>query len=88
MVRKRATKPINLYEAKTSLSRLVDEAAAGHEVIIAKAGIPMAKLVPLETKRPVRKPGGWKGLVWIADDFDAPLPAEIQAAFEGDGEAP
>ena len=73
----------NLYEAKASLSRLVDRAAAGEEIIIAKAGAPLAKLVALS--RPVRRrePGGWEGRVHIADDFDAPLSDELQAAFEG-----
>ena len=76
---------MNLYEAKTQLSALVDEAADGAEIIIAKAGKPMAKLVAFrETAR--RKPGRGKALVWIADDFDAPLPAELQAAFNGDRE--
>ncbi len=74
---------INLYEAKTRLSNLVDRAAAGEEIIIAKAGKPMARLVPLAQPRPVRKPGGWEGKVWIADDFDDPLPDDIMAGFEG-----
>lgn len=76
-------KLMNLYEAKTQLSALVDEAANGAEIIIAKAGKPLAKLVAFrETAR--RKPGRAKGVVWIGDDFDAPLPAELQAAFNGD----
>jgi prevent-host-death family protein len=73
----------NLYEAKSALSRLVERAAAGEEIIIAKAGRPLAKLVPLERRRQPRKPGGWEGRVRIASDFDEPLPEEIQAAFEG-----
>lgn len=72
----------NLYEAKTSLSRLVDRAATGEEIIIAKAGKPQAKLVPLHEKQ-LRKPGGWEGQVFISDDFDAPLPSDILDAFEG-----
>ena len=74
---------VNLYQAKTSLSRLVDRAAAGEEIIIAKAGKPMAKLV--SAGRPVRrrKPGGWKGRVVIRKDFEAPLPPALRAAFEG-----
>lgn len=75
----------NLYEAKTSLSQLVDRATRGEEIIIAKAGKPMAKLVPIAKPRKPRKPGGWEGRVVIAEDFDAPLPADIQAAFEGRG---
>jgi prevent-host-death family protein len=73
----------NLYEAKTALSRLVDRAAGGEEIVIAKAGKPLAKLVPLAHRALPRAPGGWEGRVEIADDFDAPLPDEIQAAFEG-----
>lgn len=67
---------LNLYEAKTQLSTLVDEAAAGKEIIIAKNGKPMAKLVPFRNKTQ-RKPGRLKGKVWMSKDFDAPLPQEI-----------
>jgi prevent-host-death family protein len=73
----------NLYEAKTSLSRLVDRAAHGEEIILAKAGKPLAKLVPFNRPSQPRQPGGWEGRVRISEDFDAPLPAEIQKAFEG-----
>lgn len=76
----------NLYEAKTSLSSLVDRAAAGEEIIIAKAGKPLAKLVPIAVpSRPRRTPGGWEGRVHIAPDFDEPLPAELLAGFESGG---
>ena len=74
---------VNLYEAKTSLSRLVDRAAAGEEIIIAKAGKPLAKLVPLGPSARPRAPGGWEGTVRIAADFDAPLPDEVLDLFEG-----
>ena len=77
---------LNLYEAKTQLSSLVDEAAAGKEIIIAKNGKPMAKLVAFR-ERAKRKPGQLKGKIWIADDFDAPLPDEILKLFYG-GELP
>ena len=73
----------NLYEAKTHLSRLVDRAAKGEEIVIAKAGVPLARLVPLLKQKEKRKPGGWEGKIRIGDDFDDPLPAELQAAFEG-----
>ena len=73
----------NLYEAKTSLSRLVDRAAAGEEIIIAKAGAPKAKLVPIAKPRKGRRPGGWEGRLFVSDDFDEPLPEDLQAAFEG-----
>lgn len=71
---------VNLYEAKTQLSALVDDAAAGAEIIIAKNGKPMAKLVPLRD-RPRRKPGRFKDKIWISDDFDAPLPQDIIDSF-------
>lgn len=75
---------INIYDAKARLSELVDRAAAGEEIIIAKAGKPRARLVPLQPpKQKPRKPGGGKGRGWVAEDFDAPLPPEILAAFEG-----
>ena len=74
---------LNLYKAKTSLSQLVDRAAAGEEIIIAKAGRPLAKLVPLRENKLPRNPGGWEGKVYIAEDFDAPLPDELLDAFEG-----
>jgi prevent-host-death family protein len=73
---------INLYDAKTQLSRLVERAASGEEIIIAKAGKPRARLLPLERKRRRRKPGGWQGRVWIAKDFDE-LPEWLLDAFEG-----
>lgn len=76
----------NLYDAKTGLSRLVDRAAAGEEIVIAKAGKPMAKLVPFPRPATPRRPGGWEGKVKISGDFDAPLPAELLAAFEGHGD--
>jgi prevent-host-death family protein len=68
----------NLSEAKTSLSRLVDRAANGEEIILSKDGKPLAKLVPLHRSPKPRQPGGWEGQVRISDDFDAPLPPEIQ----------
>ena len=73
----------NLYDAKTRLSELVDRAAAGEEIVIAKNGKPLARLVPLPAEKPNRVSGGWEGSVWIGDDFDGPLPGDIQQAFEG-----
>lgn len=73
---------VNIHEAKTQLSRLVKEAAKGKEIVIAIAGKPAARLVPLEaapTKR--RKPGRLKGKIRIADDFDAPLPDDLLEQF-------
>lgn len=79
------SKLLNLYEAKTQLSALVEEAAAGAEIIIAKNGRPRAKLVAFR-QAVRRRPGRAKGRVWISDDFDAPLPADLLAAFEGDAD--
>lgn len=74
---------VNIHEAKTQFSRLVDAAANGEEIVIAKAGVPAARLVPVERPKVVRRFGGLKGKVRIADDFDAPLPDEVLAGFEG-----
>jgi len=73
---------VNVHEAKTHLSRLLERVQAGEEITIAKAGRPVARLVPLAAlgKRPL---GMDRGKVWIADDFDAPLPEDILADFEG-----
>jgi len=76
-------KQVNLYDAKTHLSELVERAAAGEEIVIAKAGLPRARLVPLARPSKPRRPGAWKGRVVIGPDFDAPLPEEVLAAFEG-----
>lgn len=73
---------LNLYDAKTHLSALVEEAAAGQEIVIAKAGKPRAKLVPLRKTRQ-RRPGSAKGKIRMAADFDAPLPAALLDAFTG-----
>jgi prevent-host-death family protein len=76
---------INIYEAKTHLSALVEKAAHGEEIVIAKAGKPMAKLVPLEQKvlSPRKFGQNVLGITYIAPDFDAPLPEEIIADFYG-----
>jgi prevent-host-death family protein len=74
---------VSLYEAKTQLSRLVDRAAAGEEIVIAKSGRPRARLVPLEDTRPMRVPGKGKGRWRVSKDFDAPLPDDLLGGFEG-----
>jgi len=74
-------KTVSIYEAKTHLSALVERASRGEEIIVSSGGKPKARLMPLEEKPPRRKPGSWKGKVWIADDFDAPLPADILELF-------
>jgi prevent-host-death family protein len=77
------TDTVNLYDAKTNLSRLVERAAAGEEIIIAKAGKPKAKLVPYQPPRKKRRFGqNLLGITYIADDFDGPLPPELQKYFE------
>jgi prevent-host-death family protein len=73
---------VNIHDAKTHLSRLVEEVAAGGEVVIAKNGVPRARLVPLERARKLRF-GVLKGKIRYPEDFDAPLPARILALFEG-----
>lgn len=76
---------VNVHEAKTHLSRLLEEVAAGKEIIIAKAGKPVARLGPLEKKkRGKRRFGELKDQIWIADDFDAPLPDDVLRAFNGE----
>jgi prevent-host-death family protein len=78
---------INIHAAKTNLSRLIEKVSQGETIIISKAGKPVAKLVPYDEKQQKRKPGFMKGEIWIADDFDAPLPEDILADFEGRNEA-
>ena len=80
------TKIIKLYEAKTHLSDLVERAAQGEEFIIAKGDQPKARLIPIARRARQRVPGAWEGRVWISKDFDAPLPAGINAPFEGKDE--
>jgi prevent-host-death family protein len=72
----------NMHDAKTHLSRLAQRAADGEEIVIARNGEPLARLVAVRAREP-RRLGLAKGRIWIAPDFDAPLPADIQEAFEG-----
>lgn len=71
----------DLRQAGSLLSQLVERAARGEEVFLAVAGRPVAKLVAVKKPRPTRRPGGWEGQVLISEDFDAPLPDDLQAAF-------
>lgn len=71
---------VNIHAAKTHLSRLIERVEAGEEITLARAGKPVAKLVPYMRQRQPRRPGLWKGRVTIAPDFDAPMP-EIDEAF-------
>jgi prevent-host-death family protein len=73
-------KTVDIDDAKTDLSLLVDEAIAGEEVVLAKKGKPVVRLTPIKSKIP-RQPGAMKGMIWVSDDFDAPLPPDLARAF-------
>jgi prevent-host-death family protein len=85
-------KTVNIHNAKTTLSKLIAEVEAGEEIVIARAGKPVAKLVAVKAKKSKakpkidRKPGFMKGKIWIAPDFDDPLPDEVLKAFLGEGD--
>jgi prevent-host-death family protein len=81
-MKKRGTKTYNVHEAKTHLSRLLDRALAGEEVVIAKSGVPVARLVPVVMPAEQRPLGVEADRVFIADDFDAPLPPDVMDEFE------
>jgi prevent-host-death family protein len=74
---------VNIHAAKTQLSRLVEAAAAGEEIIIAKSGKPLARLGPLVGPRQKRRLGVLAGKLRVPEDFDAPLPDEVIEAFDG-----
>lgn len=74
---------VNIHEAKTHLSRLLDAVSRGEEITITKAGNPIARLVPVKASPPNRAPGFLRGKIRISDDFDAPLPEDVQKNFEG-----
>ena len=79
------TETVNLYDVTTNLSKLVERAASGEEIIIAKAGKPKARLVPYQPPRKKRIGGqNLLGITYIAEDFDGPLPPEIQKYFDGE----
>jgi len=73
---------VNVHEAKTHLSRLLQRVQDGEEITIAKAGRPVAKLVPIRQTSARRRPGSLKDRIWISPDFDDPLPPELQRYFE------
>jgi prevent-host-death family protein len=75
-------KTVNVHEAKTHLSRLLAEVARGEEIVIARSGKPIARLVPVSPGRGPRPLGMDRDRAFIGDDFDAPLPEDIVAAFE------
>jgi len=67
----------NIHEAKTQFSKLLQRVLAGEEIVIAKAGVPVARLIPYTSQPRQRTPGSARGKIWIAPDFNAPLPAEL-----------
>jgi prevent-host-death family protein len=73
---------VNMHEAKSKLSSLVEAAMAGEEIVIARAGTPLVKLVPVHRDTRPREPGRFTGKIRIAPDFD-PTPEDVMAAFEG-----
>jgi prevent-host-death family protein len=77
------TRQVNIHQAKTGLSKLIQSVIDGEDIVIAKAGKPMVRLVPYQAPRIERKPGVWRGQVEISPDFDT-LPPEIAAAFRGE----
>ncbi len=77
------TVTVNIQEAKTNLSQLIQRALAGEEIVIAHSGEPVARIVPFNPQPIGRLPGSAQGKLWIAPDFDAPLPDKIFALFEG-----
>jgi len=76
---------VNIHEAKTNLSRLIERVRQGDEFIIAKSGTPVARLVGLAETGAARRGGHWRGLVHVRDDFDEPLPPEVEEGFRGEG---
>ena len=74
---------VNIHEAKTHLSKLLQRVIGGEEILIAKSGEPIAKIVPFKESPKPRVPGSAKGKVWIAPDFNDPLPDDVLNAFEG-----
>jgi prevent-host-death family protein len=77
-------KKVNIYEAKTQLSRLVEEVASGEDVVIARAGRPVARLTRLQKAGGKRRLGLLDGRFKIPDDFNRPLPEEVLRTFESD----
>ncbi len=74
---------VNISEAKINFSTLLEEVSKGNVVLIAKAGLPIAKLTGISTSRPKRKPGFLKGKIKIPSDFDSPMPDDLLDAFAG-----
>jgi prevent-host-death family protein len=80
---------VNTHEAKTHLSRLLERVAGGEEIVIGKAGRPVAKLIPYNEPKKPRKLGSWKGKVWLAPDWDSEeTNKEIEKLFYGEDDEP
>ena len=75
---------VNIHEAKTHFSRLLQKVAEGEEITIARAGVPIAKLIAVAPSAAARPLGAMQGQIYIADDFDAPLPPDLLALFYGE----
>jgi len=75
---------VNMHEAKTHLSRLVERVEAGEEIVVSRAGRPVAKIVPIRASHPRREPGSLRGRIHLSDDFDAPLPDDVAGTFRGE----
>ncbi|MCX6066104.1 MAG: type II toxin-antitoxin system Phd/YefM family antitoxin [Chloroflexi bacterium] len=73
---------VNIHEAKTHFSKFIDRVMNGEEIIIAKAGKPVARLLPIIDKPAQRHPGSAVGKIWVSPDFDAPLPDDVLKDFE------
>ena len=81
-----ATNSVGSYEAKTHLPQLLDRVEHGESIVITRHGKPVARLVPYRAARAPRQLGRLRGRIWLADDFDAPLPPDLLAAFNGEDE--
>jgi prevent-host-death family protein len=77
---------VNIHDAKTHLSRLIERVERGEEIVIARSGKPVAKLVPFDRDMTPRPFGTMRGLIQVPDDFDDPLPPELLRLFEGEEE--
>ena len=75
-------KTINVHEAKTHFSKLLGRVEQGEEIVIARAGRPVARLSPIRSESTRRVLGGSRGQIWIAEDFDGPLPEDVLSEFE------
>ena len=75
---------VNIHEAKTHFSRLLQKVAEGEEITIARAGVPVARLIAVAPAAAARPLGAMQGQIYIADDFDAPLSEDVLALFYGD----